>query len=423
MAIVNYLEEEKRVKALKESAKLQEIGRELQLTDFTNVDGLLRLDSNISRFAYRFYEDNKNSLIELQRKQFIFYDEMTNQLASNYRINIPSGYYGLHFRYLSEEFAKLVLDIEVRNDDFIFELVRDQLLYQNVGYLMGDRGGFSPYYIHYRNNSEFRRLLLAIANVLLHGSRTESIKSGLQLFTHNKIELQELYALPNAEVWQRFMWRILVIIGDDITGTINMDSARKNLERLTRVIKPAHTLLDIGFVWGEDFYFTAGCSDVIDLDSGQPITQNIYKRFEFDYGENLRFDKLMEDPYCLMDGYPVGAPRGDNAPWHVRRGNARITACEDYMMFINTRYSEVITRNDMTEECISSMTTFNEETFNSVTNVIDEVTAIQKFPMQYINPEPETLYDIIFMDSPNIRLDYPLEITMTGDKLENRAEN
>jgi hypothetical protein len=283
---------------------------------------------------------------------------------------------------------------------------------------MGDEGGFSSYYIHYRNNEEFRRLLLSIASVLLKGSTTESITTGLQLFTHNKIELQELYIQPWAEIWQRFMWRILVIIGDDFEATINLDSARANLERLTRIIKPAHTLLDIGFIWGESFYFTVGCTDVVDLETGEPITQPTYKRFEFDYGENLKFDKLMEDPYCLLDGYAFTGYAGDNAPWHLRTPNARFAACEDYIFKMDTKNEEQINLSDINDECFINIGKNYSETFDK-SNISEEPTGIQTYIQLGINFD----YDTSVMDNKFIRLDYPLVITMTGNKLENRVEN
>jgi len=257
----------------------------------------------------RLYERNKEWFKTLKELEESFTNDLLSLLASNYDTNIPSTLYGLHYKALAREFSQFIIDSQEVVNDLFPDISRLEAIWKNLGSYLGEPGkGFPPHEVDINTNEDYRDLLLAIKFCLLGGSTYDNLKEGMRLFLGENIEVYEEYLEPPDEIAKTFMFRVQVLIPDDLSGQYLLTRAFRNAQKLLNLVKPAHTLGRVVPTFTEEFHIY-DCNFYRDENGNLILFSGAEHPYEGAFTLNdvdLYYDFLMSESIYMARHHHVG---------------------------------------------------------------------------------------------------------------------
>jgi len=188
----------------------------------------------------------------LQRAQTIF-TALLNLLPSNYVSAIQGPQYTLELKAVAVELAKLELALEDVDLDRDFTHTRSEFLYSMIGYMVFLNNRLPPLEF---SDEEFRKFLLSLIKIYFQGSVPESIKEAVGLFITDDFGVLEnfLQARGGAsgfDISDQFGFTITV----ETSGTFppNIFNLQSSLRIILDIVRPAHTLFRIRYIFRDDY--------------------------------------------------------------------------------------------------------------------------------------------------------------------------
>jgi hypothetical protein len=225
---------------------------------------MARFTYDPTRLNYTVSQTGKEyNLRLLQRAQAIF-STFLGLLPSNYVSTVQGPNYTNELKAVSVELAKLELAVEDINNDGSFEKTRSDFLYSIVGYLVLLNGRIPALEF---SDAEFRSFLLAVIRIYFQGSVPASIRDAVALFIDGTVVVSENFLLvrqgaSGLDVSDQFGFGVDVMCPGYFPPDIfDVDMA---LRQLLDVIRPAHTLYRIRYVFGDSYNPNSPFGKVLD---------------------------------------------------------------------------------------------------------------------------------------------------------------
>lgn len=175
-------------------------------------------------------------------------------LPSNWSSAVQGPNYTVEMKATAIELAKIELSLEDINNDLDFRYTRSDFLYSIIGYLVF-LGGKIPDGLA-TNDTEFRKFLLALIDIYFQGSIPESMRDAVSLVFDEDFNILENFLLirqgsTGLDISDQFGFQIsLVIDGSFPADLFNLQSA---LRTILDIIRPAHTLFSIRFIFTDTY--------------------------------------------------------------------------------------------------------------------------------------------------------------------------
>lgn len=216
----------------------------------------------MARFVYD--ENRLNSAVQLsgkeynlrllQRSQTVF-TTLLNLLPSNYVSAVQGPSYTNALKAVAVELARLELALEDVSFDFDFNRTRSDFLWSVIGYLVLVNEkipnlGFSDH--------EFRSFFINLIRIYFQGSVPESMKDVVGLFNSGDIAVTEAFLLVRKgtggfDISDQFAFGIDYVAPPEGGFPPNVFEADSAIRQLIDLVRPAHTLFKVRYVFSDKF--------------------------------------------------------------------------------------------------------------------------------------------------------------------------
>ncbi len=233
----------------------------------------LRLNSTVIQAGKEF------NLRLVQRASAIF-STLLNLLPSTYLSTVEGPNYTVDLKAVALELARLELALEDVDRDRSFPTTRSEFLYSIVGYLLFLNGRLPTVQF---DDAEFRKFMLSVLRIFFQGSIPQSMVDAVKLFVGEGVTVTENFLLVRqgaSGLDISDQWGFMVTLDSDNSfppDLFNMDSS---LRRLLDVLRPAHTLFKIRYLF-TDIYKP-------NPDQGGTILDTMRWRMSMYYYEDFR---------------------------------------------------------------------------------------------------------------------------------------
>ena len=193
---------------------------------------------------------------------------LLNVLPSNYISTIGSTNYGIALRSYAVEFAKIKVALEdIQADGYIsseaYASQRADIVYQNLGSLLAiDRDLNLTIF----SSQEFHQFLLSLVEIFFGGSTPANLKKGIETFVNEEGVATILENFMDArgdhsvfDISDQFGFRVDFELTENISK--NFTDIGIKLDFLIRLIKPAHTLYTLRFLFTDLVDFIRNADD------------------------------------------------------------------------------------------------------------------------------------------------------------------
>ena len=215
-----------------------------------------------TQFPYPLVYDGKQYNARVLAEANNILGTLMSVLPSVYLSDTPSTNYAQELRVFALELAKIRIMLDDVSQDSGFTLTRSEFLYQILGYLIFVNGKLPKTTF---NDKEFKDFLLAVVTIYFQGSIPESIEEGIGLFTSQKVTITENYikaasGVSGYDISDQFTFDInFEIDGNEIPQNfIDLDY---NIKLMLGLIKPAHTLYRVRYIFKDDYDAVTKISD------------------------------------------------------------------------------------------------------------------------------------------------------------------
>lgn len=193
----------------------------------------------------------------LQRAQPIF-TQLLNLLPSNYISAVQGPNYSNELKAVAVELARLELALEDVDRDRCFETTRPEFLYSIVGYFLLLNGRVPQMEF---SDVAFRDLLINLIRIYFQGSVPESMTDVMKLLLSGNVQLTENFLLIRRntgayDISDQFGFDLAIETG----GVFPPDVFSKDqlVRQLLNILRPAHTLYRLRFVFRDEYIPTYG---------------------------------------------------------------------------------------------------------------------------------------------------------------------
>jgi hypothetical protein len=190
----------------------------------------------------------------LQRSQTVF-TTLLNLLPSNYISAVQGPSYTNALKAVAVELARLELALEDVSHDVDFSRTRSDFLWSVIGYLVlvNDKIpnlGFS--------DLEFRKFFLNLIAIYFQGAIPESMTDVVELFYSGGVSVTEAFLLVRKgagglDISDQFVFGIDYVAPPDGGFPANVFEADSAIRQLLDLVRPAHTLFRVRYVFSETF--------------------------------------------------------------------------------------------------------------------------------------------------------------------------
>lgn len=236
---------------------------------------MARFENNPSRINYTIQQEGREYRQRLVKRSQVVFTTLLNLLPSNYKSTIQGPNYTVELKAVAVEIAKVELALEDVSLDTSYEKVRSDFLYSIVGYLvfLNDRLPVTSF-----DDVEFKRFLLSVIKIYFQGSIPTSIQQGVGLFASDSVTIRENFLLvrqgaSGVDISDQFSFTI------DLEGaSANIFAADYNIRLVLDILRPAHTLYRIRYIFRDHFDPNPGAGDLAGqiLDSYRMRMANYY---------------------------------------------------------------------------------------------------------------------------------------------------
>lgn len=203
--------------------------------------------------------------LRLANRAQVVFTNLMNLLPSNYISTVQGPNYTLELKAVAVELARLELALEDVAFDFDFTQTRPEFIYSLIGYLVFLNGKLPTTSF---DDQDFKDFLLDVIRIYYQGSVPSAIREGVQLFTSNEVAVTEDYLLVRAgafgyDISDQFGFRISI---ESLNGAFPTDafSVDSNIRLILNIIRPAHTLFSIRYVFKDKYEASDQLGKILD---------------------------------------------------------------------------------------------------------------------------------------------------------------
>lgn len=194
----------------------------------------------------------------IQRAQTIF-GTLLNLLPSNYISAVQGPNYTNELKCVAVELARIELSLEDVDRDRSFATTRSDFLWSIIGYLMFANSRLPPLQW---SDEEFRTFLLNLVAIYFQGSIPKSVRDLTALLLSGDIRVTENFLLIRGgasgyDISDQFGFGIDIVIPAGGGFPVNLFDVDGTLRLLLDIIRPAHTLFRIRYIF-QDKYIPPG---------------------------------------------------------------------------------------------------------------------------------------------------------------------
>lgn len=214
-----------------------------------------RLVNDPARLNHTLQQKGKEyNLRLLQRAQSIF-TTLLNLLPSNYVSAIQGPNYTNELKAVAVELARIELALEDIDFDRDFNLTRGDFLFSIIGYMLLVNNRLPPLDF---SDTEFRDFLLNLIRIYFQGSIPKSMADVVRLFMTGDIRVTEDFLLvrqgaSGLDISDQFIFQIDVVAPGGGGFPPNIFSADSAIRLVLDLVRPAHTLFKIRYIFKDDY--------------------------------------------------------------------------------------------------------------------------------------------------------------------------
>lgn len=215
---------------------------------------MARFTIDPSRVNFSIVQRGKEyNLRVLMRAQTIF-SNLLNLLPSNYISAVQGPNYTIELKAVAVELAKIELALEDIDLDRGYTRTRSEFLYSIIGYLVFLNGRLPPLEF---DDGEFRQFLLNLIRIYFQGSVPDSMRDAAALFLPDEdFGVLENFLLTRLgasglDISDQFGFQITIETGGVFPPGIF--EIEQSLRTILDVIRPAHTLFRIRYIFRDDY--------------------------------------------------------------------------------------------------------------------------------------------------------------------------
>jgi hypothetical protein len=225
---------------------------------------MARFTQDPSRLNYTAQQVGKEFNLRLVLRAQSIFTTLLNLLPSNWISTIQGPNYTIELKAVAVELARMELALEDVAGDIGYETVRTDFLYSIVGYLVFLNGKLPKTTF---DDEEFRRFLLSVIKIYFQGSIPASIRGVVDLFLSSGVTVTEDFLLvrkkvPGLDISDQHVFTIDVLTANGTSFPPDMFNSDANIRLLLDVIRPAHTLFRIRYIF-QDTYPTGSTVDTL----------------------------------------------------------------------------------------------------------------------------------------------------------------
>lgn len=195
----------------------------------------------------------------LQRAQTIF-QQLLAVLPSNYVSAVEGPNYTVELKAVAVELARLELALEDVRADGDFKTTRSDFLYTMIGYFVFLNGRLPDMSF---NDEQFREVLLNMIRIYFQGSIPQSMADVVGLFMQGTIKVNENFLIirqggSGFDISDQFGFDVDVVIPLGGGFPDNVFQSDSVIRKILDIVRPAHTLYRIRFIFQDKFVPTNG---------------------------------------------------------------------------------------------------------------------------------------------------------------------
>jgi hypothetical protein len=203
-----------------------------------------RLNTTVSQTGREFN-------LRLQQRGQAIFTTLLNLLPSTYISAIQGPNYTLELKAVAVELARIELALEDVNTDSSVDTTRPDFLYSIVGYLLFLNGRLPPMDF---SDEEFRQFVINLIRIYFQGSTPKSISDLTKLLLSGDVRVTENFLLvrqgaSGLDISDQFGFNVDVVIPVGGQLPTNMFQVDATLRMLLDIIRPAHTLFKIRYIF------------------------------------------------------------------------------------------------------------------------------------------------------------------------------
>ena len=215
---------------------------------------MARFEFDINRANFNIFRRGKEYNLRLSQRAGTIFSGLLGLLPSNYTSSIMGPNYTIELKAVAVELARIELALEDIDFDRDFNRTRAEFLFSIIGYLVFLNGRLPPLEF---DDEEFRRFLLSLIAIYFQGSVPQSMKDAAELFFEgNTLAVLENFLQTRAgasgfDISDQFGFQVQV----DTGGVFPEDALtlQESLRTILDVIRPAHTLFRIRYIFKDDY--------------------------------------------------------------------------------------------------------------------------------------------------------------------------
>jgi len=214
---------------------------------------MARFTLDLSRVNFTIERKGKEYNLRLLKRSQTIFTALLNLLPSNYISAIQGPNYTQELKAVAVELARIELALEDVDLDRDFSKTRSEFLYSMIGYLVFLNNRLPPLQF---SDDEFRNFLLSLIKIYFQGSVPTSIKEAVSLFISDDFQVLENFLLTRAgasglDISDQFGFTINVEAGG--TFPPGIFDLQASIRIILDIIRPAHTLFRIRFIFRDDY--------------------------------------------------------------------------------------------------------------------------------------------------------------------------
>lgn len=210
----------------------------------------------IIRVSFDAFEEGEQYRFRLVEEANRVFRIFLTLLSSYWQSTIDGPNYAREVKAMSLELARIRLALEDVRTDTYYSGTRSDFLYQVLTSMLFPEqkpGAPNPGLL----DLDFREFLTKVLEIYFQGSIPDSMKRAVELLTSGQVKVTEAFKearRPGSgfDISDQFAFIVDVIL--DSPASTDVILADRNIRILLNIIRPAHTLLRLGFILRDEWF-------------------------------------------------------------------------------------------------------------------------------------------------------------------------